>query len=568
MAISTLAADISEADSAIVVDYRGRYPVDRSKSGSWRSSFFIIGVEIAERFAYYGISSNLISYLTGGLGESKATAAVNVNTWTGVASLMPLLGAFIADSFLTRYHIIIMASLLYILGLGLLSLSASLPSDLSSPDCQNGGAKFIMSSCSPPQFQVILFFFSLYLIAFAQGGHKPCVQAFGADQFDGQDSEECRARSSFFNWWYFGSCVGPTAALLFLNYIQDNLNWGLGFGIPCISMVVALLIFLIGTTTYRYTIKGHNMNPFLRIAMVFATATKNWRTSSSTILVELEAQGTLHHPTSRQFKFLYKALLAPAGSEEEGGVCRISDVEEAKSLLRLVPIWVTCLPYPIILVQSSTFFTEQGKTMDRSIGSGFDIPAASLQLFIWASAIFFIAIYDRIFVPLARVITGKSSGITMLQRIGAGMFVSIICAVIAAAVEMKRLESAVEFGLVDVPEATIPMSFWWLVPQYILLGIANVFTVVGQQEFFYDQAPNELKSLGLSLYLTIIGIGSFLSSFLISVIEKVAGGEGQVSWFDNNLNRAHLDYFYFLLAGLSSVGLVAYLYFAKSYIYN
>ncbi|CAL5439070.1 unnamed protein product [Camellia sinensis] len=311
-------------------------------------------------------------------------------------------------------------SALHPVGLGLLSLSASLPSDLSSPDCQNGGAKFIISSCSPAQFQVILFFFSLYLIAFAQGGHKPCVQAFGADQFDGQDSEECRARSSFFNWWYFGSCVGPTAALLFLNYIQDNLNWGLGFGIPCISMVVALLIFLIGTTTYRYTIKGRNMNPFLRIATVFATATKNWRTSSSTILVESEAQGTLHHPTSRQFK--------------------ISDVEEAKSLLRLVPIWVTCLPYPIILVQSSTFFTEQGKTMDRSIGSGFDIPAASLQLFIWASAIFLIAIYDRIFVPLARVITGKSSGITMLQTIGAGMFVSIICAVIAAAVEMKRLE--------------------------------------------------------------------------------------------------------------------------------
>ncbi|KAI8030035.1 Protein NRT1/ PTR FAMILY 5.10 [Camellia lanceoleosa] len=90
--------------------------------------------------------------------------------------------------------------------------------------------------------------------------------AFGADQIDGKDSKELKARSSFFNWWYLGLCGGPTAAFLFLNYILDSINWGLGFGIPCISMVVALVVFLIGTRTYRYTIKGHNNNPFLRIA--------------------------------------------------------------------------------------------------------------------------------------------------------------------------------------------------------------------------------------------------------------------------------------------------------------
>ncbi|KAI7999759.1 Aspartyl protease 25 [Camellia lanceoleosa] len=53
----------------------------------------------------------------------------------------------------------------------------------------------------------------------------------------------------------------PTAALLFLNYIQDNLNRGLGFGIPCISMVVALLIFLIGTTTYRTSLRLNPTHP-------------------------------------------------------------------------------------------------------------------------------------------------------------------------------------------------------------------------------------------------------------------------------------------------------------------
>ncbi|KAI9199962.1 hypothetical protein LWI28_000873 [Acer negundo] len=561
---------ISDAETPLIedtvdgcVDYNGR-PVNRSGSGGWRSAYFIITVEMAERFAYYGISSNLISYLTGPMGQSTAAAAENVNAWSGTTMVLPLIGAFLADSFLGRYRTIVAASVIYVLGLGLLTLSAMLPSS-SYSDCQNTNE---MTSCSPYTLQVILFFFSLYLVALGQGGHKPCVQAFGADQFDKLDPEECKARSSFFNWWYFGLCGGTIFTVSILNYIQDNLNWGLGFGLPCISMAIALIVFLLGTKSYRYSIKGDEKNPCVRIGRVFVAAVRNRRTTPSAIALEEETRGTLPHQGSEQFKFLNKALLAPDGSKEYGMVCSFSEVEEAKAIIGLGPIWATSLMYAIVFAQTSTFFTKQGFTMDRSVTPGFNIPASSLQSFISLASVLSIPIYDRILVPVARGFTQKPAGITMLQRIGIGMFLSVIAMVIAALVEMKRLETAKEYGLIDEPNVTVPMSVCWLIPQYTLFGVADVFTMVGLQEFFYDQVPTELRSVGLSLYLSIFGFGSYLSSFLISAIDKATGGHGHTSWFADNLNRGHLDYFYWLLAGFSGIEIILYLFFAKSYIYN
>uniref|UniRef100_K3Z4H3 Major facilitator superfamily (MFS) profile domain-containing protein n=1 Tax=Setaria italica TaxID=4555 RepID=K3Z4H3_SETIT len=542
------------ADGSVVeaVDHHGR-PASRATTGGWRSASFIIAVEIAERFAFYGVSANLITYLTGPLGEGVAAAASALNAWNGTAQLLPLLGGALADSCLGRYRTIVLASLVYILGLGMLALSTLLSSG-GHHQCASATAGG--QACAPSTLQVSFFYVSLYIVALAQGGHKPCVQAFGADQFDQSDPKESVSRSSFFNWWYFGMCAGTAVTLVFLSYVQDNIGWGLGFGIPCAVMAAALAVFLLGTRTYRYYVTSGKGSLFARAAEAFA----EWRSR------RIKA-GLLHQAAQEHNPASAEAPGFRVDEEEQAVASTAGFVKEAKAVLRLFPIWATCLIYAVAFSQSSTFFTKQAATLDRRIGDRFKVPPAALQSFISITIVVFIPIYDRVVVPVSRQYSGKPSGITMLQRIGAGMFLSLLSMVIAALVETRRLRVARDAGVVDEPKIPVPMSLWWMVPQYVLFGAADVFTMVGLQEFFYDQVPDKLRSLGLALYLSIFGVGSFISSALVSVIDKVTAARGR-SWFSNNLNRGHVDYFYWLLAALSALELLAYVFFAVVYKYK
>lgn len=246
-------------------------------------------------------------------------------------------------------------------------------------------------------------------------------------------------------------------------------------------------------------------------------------------------------------------------------MCTERDIDDAKSLLKLLPIWFSSLGFAVVISQASTLFTKQGQTMNREIFHGFEIPAAALQSLISLSIVLTMPIYDRVLVPVARAITKRPAGITVLQRIGAGQVLSILSMVVAALIERWRLEISAEHGAAS---QEVPMSVWWLAPQNVMIGVAEVFVIVGLQEFFYDEVPSELKSLGLALYLSILGIGDFLSSFLIASIEAITSRDGHDSWFSNDMNRAHLDYFYWLLAGVSTVVTAAYAFFAKSYVYK
>ncbi|XP_061353707.1 protein NRT1/ PTR FAMILY 5.4-like [Gastrolobium bilobum] len=523
--------------------------------GGWHAAIFIIFVEVAERFAYIGLAGNLITYLTNVLHEPITEAVKNVNTWVGVSSLFPLLGGFVADSYLGRFKTIILSSLIYLLGMIFLTLSVSVVK------------------------QKKLFFIALYVLSIGDGGHKPCVQTFAADQFDENTAEERDAKSSFFNWWYLGIVFGSTSAAFLIVYLQDNVGWAVGLGVLTGVLAIALAMFLLGIKRYRK--ESPKGSPFTSIAQVFVAAFRKWHMKVTPNQENYwhdhdhggSLQGkfcTLVH--TDKYRFLDKAMIiderdASSQTKDPWRLCTLTQVEEVKLLVRLIPIWLSCLMFTVVQSQLGTFFTKQGSTMNRSIGPHFQIPPASLQGIVGIIILCAVPIYDKVFVPILRKITGLHSGITVLQRIGIGLILSILDMVVSALVEAKRVHVATKHNLLNNPQAVLPMSIWWLLPQYTILGIADAFTIVGLQELFYDQMPETMRSLGAAAYISIVGVGSFVSNGVIIVVVAITSRAGG-KWLGNNINRAHLDYFYWVLAGLSALNLCVYLLIAKGFVYK
>ncbi|CAK7336526.1 unnamed protein product [Dovyalis caffra] len=534
----------------------------KPSKGGWNSAIFIIFVEVALRFAYYGLAGNLITYLTNDLHQSISTAIKNVNTWVGVSAIFPIFGAVVADSLLGRFKTILLASAIYFIGMVLLTLSVSV---------------------IPTHYHEAVFFTALYILAIGEGGHKPCVQTFAADQFDEEKPGEKEAKSSFFNWWYLGIVAGASSAVLLVIYIQDNVGWTAGFGMLTGALGVALFIFLIGIKKYRK--QAPVGSPFTMVAQVFVAAMRKRRLrrviethQGGGICYEAGGTDIEGQPRSRtlaatnQFRFLDKAMIidnldASSKPINPWRLCSLNQVEEVKLVLRLLPIWLNCLMFTAVLVQTHTLFIKQGSTMIRSIGPNFQVPPASFQSLVGLTILFTVPIYDRIFVPAARKLTRHRSGITMLQRIGIGLFLSIVEMVVAAVVEFKRVNIARQHGLMDTPKATIPMSVWWILPQYMISGISDVFTVVGLQELFYDQMPESMRSMGAAAHISVIGVGSFINTAIITVVQAITARSSGILLGDN-LNRAHVDYFYWILAALSAANFCVYLWVAHGFVYK
>ncbi|OEL25019.1 Protein NRT1/ PTR FAMILY 5.7 [Dichanthelium oligosanthes] len=526
------------------VDHRGR-PPSRAATGSWKAAMFIILIEFSERLSYFGIATSLMIYLTKVLQEETKVAAKNANYWMSVTTMMPLLGGFLADGYLGRFSTVVFSTVVYLLGLMLLAttqLSPSLKPDRSL------------------HLHETLFFVGIYLVSIGTGGHKPALESFGADQFDESHAAERVQKMSFFNWWNCALCAGVLLGVTVIVYAQERIGWGVASVVLAAVMAASLVVFLAGWRFYRYRVpKGSPLTPLLQVVVAAVRKRRLELPADAAELYEVKPQNICH---THQLRFLDKAAIVEHGGGDDATgpwrLATVTQVEETKLVLAMVPIWVATLPFGMAVAQVSTFFIKQGSMMDRHMGPHFVLPPASIFALSAVGMIATVAIYDKVLVPYLRRATGGERGISILKRIGIGMAFAIVGMAVAAVVERRRLST-------PTPAS---MSVLWLVPQFALMGVADGFALVGLQEYFYEQVPDNMRSLGIGLYLSVIGAGSFLSSLAITAADRVSSRGGRASWFAKDLNRSRLDLFYWMLACIGAVNLVFYAVVAARYSYK
>ncbi len=192
---------------------------------------YIIGNEAAERFSFYGMKAILAIFMTkfllGVQGTPDFMTETEAKEWIHyfvfAVYATPLLGAVLSDWLLGKYRTIILLSLVYCAGHGVLAL-------IDSPVAREMAPRSLLAC-------------GLALIALGSGGIKPCVSAHVGDQF-GTDNQHLLPK--VYGWFYFSINLGSTISTLLTPVLLERAGPGWAFGVPGILMALATFVFWLG----------------------------------------------------------------------------------------------------------------------------------------------------------------------------------------------------------------------------------------------------------------------------------------------------------------------------------
>jgi peptide/histidine transporter 3/4 len=579
---SSVLSSSFEIDTSAMVEK----PLVREGSVLRNVAGYIIVTEFCERLAYYGFAGSLVLFFQDDLKMTNAQADIQFSIWAGACYVTPLLGGYVADKYLGRYRAILVFSIIYVIGLIIIVLGAN-----------------------PESISQAAIFLGMYIVALGTGGIKPNVSTLGADQFDDSDPVQAKEKESFFNWFYFSINLGALISYSLVAYVcQYGLpflggqKWGffVGWWIPTIFMALAIMVFVAGSPKYKCVPPEGSILERAVLLCYEALWTRRSVPLSGAVKQKLD-----------------RAALSNGGSFS--GV----EVHGMKLVARIAPFLTALIGYWAIYSQLATSFQNQACQMDLSLG-GTEVPVSALQSFDTIAILILVPIFDVYIYP---ALEKNSMGLSMLQRMGLGFVFAALSMLVAGFVELSRLHNAPPPGgysdptaranispcqniddynptnyqkwvagyddtdepqycsLVDACTvttvafgATVPvlqciscnniiqtssLSVFAQVPQFLLVGTSEVLTSITSLQFFYSQAPIAMRSVSQALNLFMTALGSWVIIPLLLLVNANKSDQ----WVPANLDDGHLDYYFFLLAGLMVLNHIYFGWLSRDYVY-
>ncbi|XVF46402.1 hypothetical protein PTKIN_Ptkin03bG0023900 [Pterospermum kingtungense] len=515
------------------------------KHGGWVTFVFVSATLTGLIIAGWGWLTNLIVYLIEEFNVKSIDATQIANVVNGSINLIPIIGAVLADSFLGSFHVVSISSVFSLLGMVVLTLTATL-SRLRPQHCETGS-----NLChGPSKLQFAVLYTGITLASIGLGVVRFTLATLGANQFD-----KPKDQAIFFNWFFFTFYAACVFSSLVIVYVQDSISWGLGFVICAAANFIGLLIFLLGNRFYRHD--KPQGSPYTSLARVIVASLRK-----RNILLSSDGKDYYHGTNTtaaatpkRSFRFLNHAALKTEGDIQSDGsiakpwrICTVQQVEDLKTLIRIFPIWSSTVFLTTPIAVQTNMTVLQALAMDRHLGPNFKIPAGSIVVVVLLSSAIFIAILDRFLFPTWKKLTGQT--LTPLQRIGTGHVFNVLSMAISALVESKRLKIAHDHHLQNQQGAIVPMLCLWLFPQLVVVGIGEAFHFPGNVSLYYQEFPASMKSTATSMISIVVGIAFYVSTALVDLIRNVTG------WLPDDINHGRLDnvYWTFVVLGLLNFG--------------
>ena len=192
---------------------------DHSFFGQPRSLANIFGVEMWERFSFYGMQGILLLYLyfsaaEGGLGIPQTTAAGIVGAYGGGVYLSTILGAWIADRLLGSERVLFLSAIAIMLGHIALALVPGVAGVVTG----------------------------LILVAVGSGGLKANATSVVGTLYTPEDPR----RDAGFSLFYLGINLGAFAGPILTGLLQTAIGFHYGFGLAAVGMAIGLIQYSFG----------------------------------------------------------------------------------------------------------------------------------------------------------------------------------------------------------------------------------------------------------------------------------------------------------------------------------